>query len=34
VLRRRKYVSWDDDVMHIDVEAMQRYLTTEFYVGV
>ncbi len=33
VLRRRKYVTWDDDVMHIDVEAMQRYLTTELSVG-
>jgi CRP-like cAMP-binding protein len=33
VLRRRKYVSWDDDVMHIDVEAMQRYLTTELSVA-
>jgi CRP/FNR family cyclic AMP-dependent transcriptional regulator len=29
VLRRRKFVDWDDDVMRIDVEAMQRYLTTE-----
>ena len=29
VLRRRKYVTWDDEVMQIDVEAMQRYLTTE-----
>jgi CRP/FNR family cyclic AMP-dependent transcriptional regulator len=33
VLRRKKYVSWDDDAMHIDVEAMQRYLTTELLVG-
>ena len=33
VLRRRKYVSWDDDVMHIDVDAMQRYLTTELSVA-
>jgi CRP/FNR family cyclic AMP-dependent transcriptional regulator len=32
VLRRRKYVSWDDEIMQIDVEAMQRYLTTELSV--
>jgi CRP-like cAMP-binding protein len=32
VLRKRKYVDWDDDVMRIDVEAMQRYLTTELSV--
>lgn len=29
VLRRRKYVSWDDHVMHIEVEAMQRYVTMD-----
>lgn len=29
VLRRRKYVNWDDETMRIEVEAMQRYLTTE-----
>ena len=33
VLRRRKYVSWDDDLMHVDVEAMQRYLMTELSVA-
>lgn len=33
VLRRRKYVTWNDDVMTIDVEAMQGYLTTELSVG-
>jgi CRP-like cAMP-binding protein len=33
VLRRRKFVSWDDDVMHIEVDAMQRYLTTELSVA-
>ena len=33
VLRRRKFVDWDDDVMHIDVEAMQRYLATNLSVA-
>jgi CRP/FNR family transcriptional regulator, cyclic AMP receptor protein len=29
VLKRKKYVSWDDRHLWIDVEGMQRYLTTE-----
>lgn len=28
-LRRKKYVSWDKTDMRLDVEGMQRYLTTE-----
>jgi CRP/FNR family cyclic AMP-dependent transcriptional regulator len=29
ILRRKKFVTWDDSHIWIDIEAMQRYLTTE-----
>jgi CRP-like cAMP-binding protein len=32
ILKRKKYVNWDDRSMRIDIEGMQRYLTTELTV--
>jgi CRP/FNR family cyclic AMP-dependent transcriptional regulator len=29
VLKRKKYLTWDDHEMRLDVDGMQRYLTTE-----
>jgi hypothetical protein len=29
ILQRKKYISWDTQTMRIEIEGMQRYLTTE-----